>query len=124
MSELDLQKFTASLLRFNAARGVIWFHPANGESRSARTGAKLKAMGVRKGVADMVIVLPGGHVCFLELKTPKGSTKPEQRAFRDDCERIGAPYAIARTSAEVEHVLRGWGAIGQPAKPIAMQKAA
>lgn len=116
MTELSLQKFAAKLLRLNAAPDVIWFHPPNGESRSARTGGKLKAMGTMAGVADLVIVCPGGRVRFLELKTPKGSLSANQRAFRTLCEFNGAPYAVATTSAEVEDILRSWGALRSVSK--------
>ena len=108
MNEFLLQKFAVSLLRFNAAPGVLWFHCPNGESRSARTGAKLKAMGVRAGVADLIIVRPGGLVYFLELKTAKGSLSIAQRAFRDACEANGVPYSVAYSPERVEAVLRGW----------------
>lgn len=111
MTELALQKFAANLLRLNAVPGVIWFHCPNGEARSARTGAKLRAMGVRRGVADLVIVRPGGLVHFLELKTPKGSLSIEQRAFRDECEYHGIPYAVATSSTRIEAILRDWGAL-------------
>lgn len=111
MSEFDLQKFTAAILGLKAKPGVIWFHPPNGEHRSKRTGAKLQAMGVRKGVADMVVIMPGGLAHFLELKMPKGATKPEQRLFRDACDLAGCPYAIARSSADIERILTSWGAI-------------
>jgi streptogramin lyase len=123
MNEFALQKFTAALLRLNA-KGVIWFHPANGESRSPRTGGRLKAMGVRRGVPDFVIVPPSGQVCFLELKSAAGRMSPEQKAFRDDCASIGCPYEVAKTSAEVEHILREWGVIGRPTQPIAIARAA
>lgn len=111
MSELGLQKFTANLLALQAAPNVIWFHPPNGEYRSGRTGARLKAMGVRPGVADIVIVLPNGRAAFLELKTEKGTLSKEQRAFREQCEANGAPYAVARSPEEVKAVLTVWGAL-------------
>lgn len=125
MTELALQKFAASLLRLNAAQDVIWFHPPNGEARSARTGARLKAMGVLAGVADLAVVLPGGLVRFLELKTPKGRLSPPQKAFRERCEASSVLYETATTPEEVEAVLRGWGALrgGVPAR-ASIKKAA
>ena len=111
MTELALQKFAATLLRLNAAPDVIWFHPPNGEARSARTGGKLKAMGVKPGVPDLVIVCPGGRVRFLELKSPKGSLSMHQRAFRTFCEFNGAPYEVATTPDEVMSILQSWGAL-------------
>lgn len=124
MTELNLQKFTVALLRLNAADRVIWFAVPNGESRSARTGAKLKAMGVRPGVADIVIVLPGGMVAFLELKAAAGRLSDRQKVFRTFCELNGAPYEVASTPAEVERILKEWGAIGKRAKPVAIAVAA
>ena len=125
MIELALQKFAASLLRLNAAPDVIWFHPPNGEARSARTGGKLKAMGVKPGVPDLVVVLPGGHAHFLELKSARGSLSPHQRVFREDCGINGAPYEVATTPEEVESTLRDWGALrgGIPAR-ASIKKAA
>lgn len=117
MSELGLQKFTANLLQLQAAPGVIWFHPPNGEARSGRTGAKLKAMGVRPGVADIVIVLPGGKAAFLELKTDKGSLSNAQLSFLDLCAANGAPYVVAKSPEDVEATLRAWGALrGRPSE--------
>lgn len=124
MTELDLQKFTVSLLRFNAADRVIWFAVPNGESRSARTGAKLKAMGVRPGVADMVIVLPRGVACFLELKAAGGRLSDRQKVFRTFCELNGAPYAVASSPEEVERILREWGAIGRGEAKATLARAA
>lgn len=111
MTELALQTFAATLLRLNAMPGVIYFHVPNGEYRSPRTGARLKAMGVLPGVADITVVLPGGSVAFLELKVKGGSLNPNQRAFRTLCESNGTPYAVARTPEEVTATLRGWGAL-------------
>lgn len=50
-----LQKSVARLLD---SMGLTWFHPANGEARNAITGAKLKAMGVKAGAPDCMILQP------------------------------------------------------------------
>lgn len=109
--ELALHKFTAQLLRLNAAPGVLFFHVPNGESRSAATGAKLKAMGVRAGVADFSITLPGGRAAYLELKRPGGRASQSQKQFRAEAEAAGALYAIAETPEQVQDILTGWGAL-------------
>jgi hypothetical protein len=114
MTELELQKFTVALLKLNAADRVVWFAVPNGESRSARTGAKLKAMGVRPGVADLVIILPGGAAAFLELKAPGGRPSQHQKVFRTFCELNGAPYAVACSPEEVNEILSDWGAVHAP----------
>ena len=114
LPEDGLQKFTVELLRFNAAPGVLFFHCPNGAPTSPRTGARMKAMGLLAGVADMVIVRPGGLVYFLELKSLKGTLSPAQRAFRDACGDNGIPYAIAASPESVEAILRGWDVLRSP----------
>jgi hypothetical protein len=109
--EYRLQYFVTQLLKFNAAKGVIFYAVPNGEYRSKRTLAKLKGMGVRAGVADIAFVLPGGRAAFLELKSLRGYPSPEQRVFRADVEATGALYAIARTQEEVTDILNSWGVL-------------
>lgn len=111
MSEHDLHIFTANLLRLAHAPNVMFFHVPNGEYRSKRTGAKLKAMGVIPGVADFALVLPSGRAAFLELKSEKGRQSIGQRRFEQACRDAGAQYAVANSPEEVTAILEAWGAI-------------
>jgi hypothetical protein len=115
ISENAIHCAIAELLQAKGQLSLIWFHPANGEERPARVGAKLKRMGVRPGVADFALTLPDGRSAFLEVKSDRGAPSPDQHAFRADCERIGAPYAIVRSSEEAEAALWAWGALRGPA---------
>ncbi len=113
--ELTLHKAVVQLLKISAARGVMYYHVPNGESRSNRTGAKLKAMGVLPGVADLSFVLHGGRAAFLELKAPKGRLSDDQRAFRDVVVGQGALYAAADDLEQAQSILASWGALkGRP----------
>lgn len=103
-----LQKQVVAFLRV-AAPDLLFFHPANGGFRNLREAAKLKAMGVRAGVADLAVVLPDGRAAFVELKAGKGRLSPAQAEFRDTCERLSIPHAVARSLAEVEAALSAWG---------------
>jgi len=51
----------------------LLFHPANGEVRHPATATKLKAMGVKPGVPDLVLPVArhGYHGLFIELKRRK-----------------------------------------------------
>lgn len=109
--EFNLHRSVIQLLQFNGTRGLIYYHCPNGEHRSKRTGARLKAMGVRPGVADICLVLPGGTAAFLELKSAKGRTSTEQRVFRADCESVGAKYAVAASIEAAAEELSAWGAL-------------
>ena len=91
---------------------VVFFHPYNGAYMSKATAGKGKALGVLPGVADLVFVLKGGLVGFIELKAHRGSKRKlsqRQAAFGCDVTELGAEYAIARSIEEVEDTLKAWG---------------
>ena len=54
--EQQIQKALADHLRFRAAPGIYWFHPANGGARTAIEGAILKACGVRASTPDLICI--------------------------------------------------------------------
>lgn len=58
-------------------------HVPNGGARSKGEAGKLKAMGVRKGVSDIInpFAQPGGKGFACELKAPGGVATPEQKDF-------------------------------------------
>lgn len=99
------------LLKLCRVKGTIFFHCPNGEARSEVTGAKLKAMGVLPGVADIVVITPGGSANFLELKAPKKTPSPDQITFREACEANGCPYALADSADKAMDALVRWGAV-------------
>ena len=109
--EDGLHRTIVQYLKMIPAKGLIWFHCPNGEYRSKATGAKLQAMGVRPGVADLCFTLPGGQSAYLELKRVGGRQSVEQRVFQADCERAGCAYAVAHTIEEAVTVLLSWGAL-------------
>ncbi len=110
-TEATLQRAIVELLRKAAHGDVLWFHVPNGEHRNAVTGARLKSLGVRPGVADLAFVLPGGRAAFLELKRDNGRQSQSQRIFESDCERSGAYYEVARNIDEAIGILRAWRVI-------------
>jgi hypothetical protein len=86
MLEHDIQK--AVIERVDAKKLVDdrykWlFAIPNGGKRNIRVAKKLKAEGVRSGVSDLMIPLPvnGFHGAFIEVKTLKGTTSPNQKEF-------------------------------------------
>src|SRR5258708_28878848 len=55
---------------------LAWlFHPANGGKRSAFVGAQMKALGVKRGVLDLLLPVPafGRHGLAIEMKTDIGT---------------------------------------------------
>ena len=98
--EADLQRAVVVALRFVLPNGAIIHHCVNEVTEAGPRGAKRQAilvgMGVHPGFADLVI-LCGGRVLFLELKSLKGRLSPAQEAFRDAVLAQGFGWALVRT---------------------------
>jgi streptogramin lyase len=60
----------------------------------------------RVGVADRIVLLPGGVVWFVELKTVKGRLSPLQQVFAADMRRMGMNYIVIRSKGEVDELLQ------------------
>jgi len=115
-------------------RSLQWIHHIpNGGSRGDNAksrkiqGAKMKAEGVRRGVADIFLPVPmfheptQWHGLYIEMKKPalkpktcrgKGGLEPEQIEFRKHCNEHNFGYAVCYTWEEAVHVLKkymgGW----------------
>jgi hypothetical protein len=61
-----------------------------------RRQAILAGMGVHPGFADL-LVLTGGRILFLELKSSRGDLRAEQRRFRDDVTAQDFGWALVRS---------------------------
>ena len=56
----------------------------------------------RVGVADRIVLLPGGVVWFVELKTATGRLSPWQKVFAAEMRRMGMNYIVIRSKEEVD----------------------
>ena len=61
----------------------------------SRSGQRVS--GLPRGFADIMAVLPGGKVAFIECKTEKGKPSPEQLQFISKMQELGAMAGIARS---------------------------
>jgi len=71
----------------------------NGGKRNIREGARFKAMGVRAGFPDLILLHPNNFYPFMgiELKTEKGRQSEHQKEYQKMFEEIGAKYVIVRS---------------------------
>lgn len=111
--ELGLHITVAELLEWSVAPGWAFTHPASGEKRDKRTASKLKAMGLKPGWPDLILISPGGRFHGLELKAPGASKslRGAQKQFKAHCDAHGWPHAVARTFDEAKGALCSWGAL-------------
>ena len=58
------------------------------------------------GVADRIVMLPGGVVWLVELKTATGRLSPLQKVFAADMARMGINYIVIRSKGEVDELLQ------------------
>lgn len=115
--EFEIQIQLVAMLRWCIKPGVIWRHVPNGEHRDKRTAAKLKAMGVLAGSADLEFfwnddksaVQPCTQVLFLELKRPGGMLSLAQVGFKQSVTYIGMGYACV---SDVDTAIRLLGSCG------------
>ena len=54
------------------------------------------------GAADRIVVLPGGVVWFVEVKTIGGRLSPLQKLFAADMARLGQQYACVWSKEDVD----------------------
>ena len=94
---------------------IYAFAIPNAGRRSFRTGIKMKAEGLRRGVADICIMLPEAKTGWLEMKRIKGkkstTQSTDQLGFAARCKRLGHPYAVASTLDEAIVALRQMGVL-------------
>ena len=85
------------------------FHVDN-NSWNAIIGAQKKALGVVKGVSDLVLVLDG-CVMFLEFKDETGVQKVEQEDFECKVKDRGHAYRVFRSVEQFKQII--WQTIGK-----------
>src|SRR5574343_1178858 len=110
-------------------RVVEWFHYQhralagclfaipNGGDRHPAVAAKLRAEGVRKGVADLFLMVPRGRCngLFVEMKRRNASpsaVSDEQREFLELAERMGYRAVVCRGADEAVEAINGYLANG------------
>lgn len=107
VSEHELQAGIVKTIRLKFRQVLVYAVP-NGGSRGPVEGRRLKAEGVTAGVPDLALVLPDGRAAFLEVKTPEGQLRQEQRRFGDWAELRGIPWAVVRNIDEAILALSSW----------------
>jgi len=98
--EADAQRAIVLALRFALPRDAIVHHAANeiaaGDRRGQIRQSILVGMGVHAGFADLIVIC-GGRVLFLEVKSETGRLRKSQEVFRDTVCAQGFGWALVRS---------------------------
>ena len=106
----QIHRAVVAHLRARAHPDALWFHVPNGGQRSRVTGAILKALGVLRGVADILIIFRS-RVYALELKSKKGRPTVEQMEFMSRLTHAGGYGCITQGLDRALAVLERWGVL-------------
>ena len=105
MTEDALQIATARLLD---STGLVWTHVPNGGMRNLMVAVKLKRMGVKAGVPDVMVFNPGIYHAGLAIELKVGKNKPsdKQVQWMDDLQACGWATAVCRSIDEVIETIK------------------
>ena len=122
--EADAQRDIVQALRFALPRDAIVHHCANEVTEAGSRGqirqSILVGMGVHAGFADL-IVISGGRVLFLEVKSQTGRLRKSQEVFRDTVCAQGFGWALVRSVDDALGALvnNGFTSRVRPARRVA-----
>ncbi|MDR1556220.1 MAG: VRR-NUC domain-containing protein [Tannerellaceae bacterium] len=94
--------FSKVKLFFPKLPDYLLFTVPNGGSRNKAEAANLKRQGVKAGVADVILLMPGSGYGSLaiEFKTITGRQSPAQIEFQKQAEKAGNKYVICRSATD------------------------
>lgn len=101
----DESKIQAAIVKHLSAEGIFCHSVPNEAAGSNRIRqGQMITMGLRPGVADLVVWLPEG-IAYVEVKTATGRQSPAQVRFQERCERAGIRYYLVRSVEDVQKIL-------------------
>ncbi len=94
--EHEIQKVIVNYLDLMHAP---YFAVPNGGQRHPGVARKLKAEGVKAGVADLFIMIPNANWngLFVEVKTATGTQSESQKGFEVKCKNWNYAYVLVRS---------------------------
>ena len=75
------------------------------EETVLRGGRLIRLRPPPAGIFDRLLLMPGGHFCFVEMKTATGQLNAMQREFKQDLIRMRIPWRVIRSVEEFNLLL-------------------
>lgn len=97
----------SAVISYCAFRHIPVFHIPNGGSRNVAEARHLKAQGVKPGVPDLFIPVPGSRYAglFVEMKAQKGRVSEYQKAWLNLLNRNGYRAVVCYGFDEARKIL-------------------
>lgn len=95
-SEDMLQASIVIALRVRYRDAIVAAIP-NGGLRSKAEAARMQRTGTRPGMPDLVVILPGGRTCWLEVKTRDGALSAAQSEMHYRLLGLGHAVSVVRS---------------------------
>lgn len=67
--------------------------------------ARMVSTGVPQGFSDLIAIMPGGQIAFIECKTARGRPTDEQRNFLEQMHSLGCRAGIARCEEDAIRII-------------------
>ena len=77
-----------------------FFHCPNEGKRKVWYLKKLKAMGLKNGVPDLILEFPKSKFVYCEIKMPKGRLSPAQKHWQLVSKFLGTPFFVLQGTYE------------------------
>nr|DAX83342.1 MAG TPA: Nuclease [Caudoviricetes sp.] len=107
-ARMQMEFFNLVPLYFPNLPERVLFAVPNGGSRNKIEAANMKRQGVKRGVADVILLIPkkGFASLCLEFKTRVGKQSEEQKEFQKQAESCRNKYVVVRSASQAIEELR------------------
>lgn len=107
-ARMQMEFFNLVPLYFPNLPERVLFAVPNGGSRNKIEAANMKRQGVKRGVADVILLIPkkGFASLCLEFKTKVGKQSTEQKEFQEQAESCRNKYVLVRSVSQAIEELR------------------
>ncbi len=110
MTEEAIHRAVVQHIERRRAPGTVWWHTPNGDIRHRGAAGRLKAMGTRAGIPDLLL-FRGGQLYGLELKRIGGRLSAAQDERQRELAAAGAIIATVEGLDGALRALEAWGLI-------------
>lgn len=92
-------------LKHHNPRLIMFSIPNELAGKNAIATMQAKAMGLKAGVSDTIIILPNGKIIFVEFKDPKGKQSDQQKDFENTVTNLGHEYYLIRSFEQFKELI-------------------